>query len=213
VPPCRHGTSPRPRRAGSACPSLACRRRRRRRRQGSTKPLFATLNGKNEIGQDGKKSAGDPNGLGSFTAIREGNRLCYAVVVRNIAKPVAGGIFRGRSTVVGEPNFNLKRPTSGDPGATAFCRSALGTQLDRIFSKPSDYYVDIATRRFRSDNTGGAIRGQLARAAAAARRAARSWQSSTATTRSARTATRARATTTATARSPPSATAISCATA
>jgi CHRD domain len=131
--------------------------------QGSstTKPLFATLNGKNEIGQDGKKNAGDKNGLGSFTAIRDGNRLCYALVVRNIAKPVAGGIFRGRSSVVGQPNFSLQRPTSGDPGATAFCRSALGAQLDRIFSNPSDYYVDLAARRFRSDNTGGAIRGQL----------------------------------------------------
>jgi CHRD domain len=127
----------------------------------STKSLFATLNGKNEIGQDGKRNAGDKNGLGSFTAIRDGNRLCYAVVVRNIPTPVAGGIFRGRSTVVGQPNFNLKRLTAGDPGAGALCRSALGSQLDRIFSDPSDYYVDIAGRRFRSDNTGGAIRGQL----------------------------------------------------
>jgi CHRD domain len=129
--------------------------------QSSTKPLFATLNGKNEIGQDGRKNAGDNNGLGSFTAIRDGNRLCYALVVRNIGKPVAGGIFRGRSTVVGQPNFSVQRPTSGDPGASAFCRSALGAQLDRIFSDPSDYYVDVAARRFRSDNTGGAIRGQL----------------------------------------------------
>jgi len=129
--------------------------------QSSSKPLFATLNGKNEIGQDGRKNAGDKNGLGSFTAIRDGNRICYALTVRNIAKPVAGGIFRGRSTVVGQPNFSLQRPTSGDPGASAFCKSALGTQLDRIFANPSDYYVDVATRRLRSDNTGGAIRGQL----------------------------------------------------
>jgi len=128
---------------------------------GSTKPLFATLNGKNEIGQNGKKNAGDANGLGSFAALRDGNRLCYALVVRDVGKPVAGGIFRGRSAVVGQPNFNLKRPTSGDPGASALCKSALGAQLDRIFSNPSDYYVDLATRRFRSDNTGGAIRGQL----------------------------------------------------
>jgi CHRD domain len=81
--------------------------------------------------------------------------------LRIIATPVAGGIFRGRSAVVGQPNFSLKRLTSGDPGAGALCRSALGTQLTRIFSNPSDYYVDIAARPFRSDNTGGAIRGQL----------------------------------------------------
>jgi hypothetical protein len=128
---------------------------------GSTKPLFATLNGSNEIGQNGKKGAGDSNGFGSFTAIRDGNRLCYAYAVRNIAKPVAGGIFRGRSTVNGQPNFSLARPASGDPGAAGFCRSALGTQLDRIFSNPPGYYVDVAARRLRSDNSGGAIRGQL----------------------------------------------------
>jgi hypothetical protein len=129
--------------------------------QSSTKPLFATLNGKNEIGQDGKKNAGDTNGFGSFTVIRDGNRFCYAYAIRNIAKPVSGSIFRGRSTVLGQPNINLLRPSSGDPGASSGCASRLGSQLDRIFSGPSDYYVDIAARRFRSDYSGGAIRGQL----------------------------------------------------
>ena len=43
---------------------------------GSPKPLFATLNGTNEIGQTGKKGAGDKNGLGAFTAIRDGDTLC-----------------------------------------------------------------------------------------------------------------------------------------
>lgn len=128
---------------------------------GSANTLFATMNGQSEIGQDGRKGAGDANGFGSFTAVRDGNRLCYAYAVRNIGKPVAGGIFRGRSTVNGQPNFSLARPTAGDPGATSFCRTALGTQLDRIFSNPSGYYVDVATRRFRSDNSGGAIRGQF----------------------------------------------------
>jgi hypothetical protein len=127
----------------------------------STKPLFATLTGNNEIGQDGKRNAGDSNGLGSFTVIRDGNRFCYAYAIRNIDKPVSGSIFRGRSTVLGQPNINLLRPSSGDPGASSGCASRLGSQLDRIFSSPSDYYVDIAARRFRSDYSGGAIRGQL----------------------------------------------------
>jgi hypothetical protein len=127
----------------------------------STKPLFATLNGKNEIGQSGKKNAGDKNGFGSFTVIRDGNRFCYAYAIRNIDRPVSGSIFRGRSTVLGQPNINLLRPSSGDPGASSGCASRLGSQLDRIFSRPSDYYVDIAARRFRSDYSGGAIRGQL----------------------------------------------------
>jgi CHRD domain len=85
--------------------------------------------------------------------------------VRNIAKPVAGGIFRGSAGVLGQENFNLNRPASGDPGAASFCRSALGAQLDRIFSSPTDYNVDVATRLFRSDGSGGAIRGQLAASA------------------------------------------------
>jgi CHRD domain len=127
----------------------------------STRPLFATLNGQNEIGQDGRRGAGDTNGFGAFAAIRDGDRLCYGLAVRNIGRPVAGGLFRGSSTVNGQPNFSLQRPASGDPGASYFCRSALGTQLDRIFGNPAGYYVDLATRRFRSDNSGGAIRGQL----------------------------------------------------
>jgi hypothetical protein len=129
---------------------------------GSSKPLFATLKGQNEIGRNGKQGAGDSNGFGAFTAIRVGNRICSAYAVRNIAKPVSGGVFRGSSTVNGKPILNVLLPTSGDPGARGFCNTPrLGTQLDRLFSNPSGYYVDVATRRFRSDFSGGAIRGQL----------------------------------------------------
>jgi hypothetical protein len=127
----------------------------------TTKTLFATMSGDNEIGQSGRRGAGDEDGFGAFAAIRDGNRLCYGLAVRNIGRPVSGAIFRGRSSVNGQPNFNLLRPASGNPGASRFCRSALGTQLDRIFDTPSGYYVDLATRRFRSDYSGGAIRGQL----------------------------------------------------
>jgi CHRD domain len=127
----------------------------------SATPLFATMNGSNEIGQDGRRGAGDRDGFGAFAAIRDGDRLCYGLAVRNIGTPVSGGIFRGRAGVNGQPNFNLARPASGNPGSSSFCRSALGTQLDRIFGNPSGYYVDLATRRFRSDYSGGAIRGQL----------------------------------------------------
>src|SRR5215217_4938626 len=80
---------------------------------GSNRALLATLNGGNEIGQNGRRGAGDENGLGAFAAIRDGNRLCYGLAVRDIGRPVAGGIFRGRSRVNGQPNFNLQRPTSG----------------------------------------------------------------------------------------------------
>lgn len=128
----------------------------------STKPLFATLNGDNEIGQNGKKGAGDSNGFGAFAMIRVGNRTCAAYAVRNIAKPVSAGIFRGSASVNGRPNFNMLLPTSGDPGGKGFCNTPrLGTQLNQMWSSPSGYYVDVATRRFRSDFSGGAIRGQL----------------------------------------------------
>jgi CHRD domain len=128
----------------------------------STAPLFATLTGQNEIGQNGNKRAGDLNGFGAFTAIRVSNRVCSAFAVRNIAKPVSAGIFRGSSSVNGRPNINLLVPTSGDPGAKGSCSTPrLASQLDRMFSGPSGYYVDVAARRFRSDYSGGAVRGQL----------------------------------------------------
>jgi CHRD domain len=64
--------------------------------------------------------------------------------------------------VTGQPSFNVARPSSGNPGAASFCQSRSSSQLDAIFRDPSDYYVDVHTKRFASsrDFTGGALRGQ-----------------------------------------------------
>jgi CHRD domain len=129
----------------------------------STKPLFATLNGRNVLDENGKKNAGDRDGFGSFALIRDRGRVCYVLTVRNIARPVSNSVFRGRATVTGQPSFNVARPSSGNPGAASFCQSRNSSQLDAIFRDPSDYYVDVHTKRFASsrDFTGGALRGQL----------------------------------------------------
>ena len=55
---------------------------------------IAVLNGTKEIGNDGQRGAGDNNGRGSFSAIIDGNKLCYGLNVANIGKPIAAHIHK-----------------------------------------------------------------------------------------------------------------------
>ena len=54
--------------------------------------LFAVMNGKKEVSPEGEKRAGDLNGRGSFSAVFDGNELCYGISVKNIEDPVAAHI-------------------------------------------------------------------------------------------------------------------------
>jgi hypothetical protein len=119
--------------------------------------LFATMNGANVIAQDGVKGAGDRDGFGSFTAIRVGNRLCYALTLNNVDSPLGVRIYRGGPTANGPSNVGMRLPASGTPGTSSGCVAVLGSLLDRIFAKPADYYVNVQTDDFRDS----AIRGQL----------------------------------------------------
>ena len=117
--------------------------------------LFATMNG--VIAQDGVKGAGDRDGFGSFTAIRVGNRLCYALTLSNVDSPLGVRIYRGGPNANGPSNVGMRLPASGTPGTSSGCVAVLGSLLDRIFAKPADYYVNVQSDDFRDS----AIRGQL----------------------------------------------------
>jgi hypothetical protein len=118
--------------------------------QGS-KALFAVLTGAKE--PDG----GDPNGRGSFTAIVDGNRLCYGLTNRNIEDPGAAHIHRGRSGVAGDIVVPLQQPSSGDPGASSECVRVARSVAQAILANPNRYYVNVHTAGLPD----GAIRGQL----------------------------------------------------
>jgi CHRD domain len=116
-----------------------------------SKALFAVLTGAKE------PEGGDPNGRGSFTAIVDGNRLCYGLTNRNIEDPAAAHIHRGRAGVAGDIVVPLEQPPSGDPGASSECRQVARPLARAILRNPNRYYVNVHTASFPD----GAIRGQL----------------------------------------------------
>jgi hypothetical protein len=128
---------------------------------GNTKPpMFAVLNGGNEVSDTGAANAGDPNGRGGATVIAMPGfgRICFALTVDNIGTPIASHIHVGKPGVAGPIVVTLVHPRHGDPGASSGCVRGLPRALVRnIESNPQDYYVNVHTERF----PGGAIRGQL----------------------------------------------------
>jgi hypothetical protein len=123
--------------------------------------LFALLKGRNEIGTDGRKGAGDPDGRGGFTALIANNQVCFGLTVDNIAQPVAAHIHRGRPSQNGPIVVTFAPlPSSGDPGASGGCVPPDGGNtavLDEILKHPNRFYANVHT----GDFPGGAIRGQL----------------------------------------------------
>ena len=119
--------------------------------------LFGVLRGANEIGENGERGAGDPDGRGSATGIIDGGRLCFGLMVANIEDPAAAHIHRGRRNQNGPVVIELRPPEDGDPGAVSGCvsvRSALARQIRR---NPAGFYWNVHTQ----DYPGGAVRGQL----------------------------------------------------
>lgn len=119
--------------------------------------LFAVLKGRNEIGPNGRRGAGDPNGRGSFTAIVDSNRLCFGITVTNLDTPTAAHIHRGRPNQNGPIVVPLSPPSSGDPGASSGCVTVDPALARRILRHPRRYYANVHTRAFPA----GAVRGQL----------------------------------------------------
>jgi hypothetical protein len=121
------------------------------------RPLFASLNGNNEIGADGKKGAGDPDGRGSFNGIIEEGKLCFGISVANIDNPTAAHVHRGVKSENGPVVVTLTEPAAGDPGTSSGC-VAIGPELAKAIRKnPRKYYVNVHNEAFPD----GAVRGQL----------------------------------------------------
>ena len=123
--------------------------------------LFAVLTGRNEVDANGHRGAGDPNGRGSFTAIVDGNQLCFGITVKDLGAAPTAAHIHGPA----RPNQNagivvpLTAPTSPDPGASSGCVSVDPAVAQAILKNPHRYYANVHTTQF----PGGAIRGQLHR--------------------------------------------------
>lgn len=123
--------------------------------------FFATLLGRNEIGPNGQRRAGDLDGQGGATVVTTDTQLCFAVAVRGISTPTGLHVHRGRPNQNGDIVVPLDPlPASGDPGASARCVGVASGLLQEITKHPIRFYVNIHT----GDFPDGALRGQLHRA-------------------------------------------------
>jgi hypothetical protein len=121
--------------------------------------LFAVLSGRKEVDTNGRRGAGDPDGRGSFTAIVDGDQLCFGITVTNLDAPVAAHIHRGRPNQNGPIVVPLTAPSSGDPGASSGCVTVDPALARSILKNPHRYYANVHTGPFPN----GAARGQLFR--------------------------------------------------
>ena len=119
---------------------------------GQSKALFAVLTGAKEVPEEG-----DANGRGSFSAVFDGNRLCYGLTNKNIEDPAAAHIHRGSKREAGPVVIELQPPAAGDPGASSECVRVARSLARGIAQNPGSYYVNVHTAGFPD----GAIRGQL----------------------------------------------------
>jgi hypothetical protein len=101
-----------------------------------SRALFAVLTGRNEVDANGRRGAGDPDGRGSFTAIVDGNQLCFGITVTNLDQPAAAHIHKARRNENGPIVVPLAQPTAGDPGASSGCATVDPALAQAILKNP-----------------------------------------------------------------------------
>jgi len=124
---------------------------------GDRAPLHANLSGANELTENGERGAGDRNGVGAFSAVWRGNRLCYGLSVVNLDQTVAAHIHSGRRNENGPVVVPLTQPANGRASASSGCVNVRRAIARAIRRSPERFYVNVHTAAFQP----GAIRGQL----------------------------------------------------
>jgi len=122
-------------------------------------PLFAVLNGGNEVNGAGQANQGDLDGYGSASIVLVSNsRLCFTIIVVGTDDPTAAHIHVGRSGVTGPIVVGLVPPKNGARGASSGCLSGIDpADIDAIRKAPSEFYVNVHTGTFPA----GELCGQL----------------------------------------------------
>ncbi len=116
--------------------------------------LVATLTGAAE-----RPGPGDPDGSGSIrmTVTPGQKRICYELVVADIATPTAAHIHIAPPTDPGPVVIPFPAPPLG---TSSGCIDTTSRNAAQLIAKPSDYYFNVHNAEFPA----GAIRGQLSRA-------------------------------------------------
>ena len=115
----------------------------------------------------------DADGKGSATFLHvDARTVCYGFTVTGAGTPTKIAIYKGKAGEIGRTVFpfaNLPKGAdgqpAGDPGTSSGCKEAANAAeaaaLKRIRKAPQNYYLLMKTEDF----PGGAIRGQLSKAA------------------------------------------------
>lgn len=113
--------------------------------------LAAILRGANET-----PVLGDPDGSGlARVRLSSGNtRLCYQIVVKNIAPATGAHIHRGAAGVAGPIVVNLTPPTAGVIEGCETIAASLGNEIE---ANPALFYLNVHNAVYPA----GAVRGQL----------------------------------------------------
>jgi hypothetical protein len=113
---------------------------------GNKESLHATMTGRAETPK------GDSDGRGTAEIKINGRQVCWELTVRNIARPNAAHIHKGKAGVAG--------PVVVPLGATykaKGCTRTTAAIARAILAKPGAYYVNVHNAKYPA----GAVRGQL----------------------------------------------------
>ena len=123
----------------------------RSRGLGGIPTLTASMSGAQEV-----PGPGDPDGTGTatFWFNRDEGRVCFNLMVANIAPATLAHIHRGAVGVAGPIEVTLVPPTSG---SSSGCSNATQALIDEILGNPAGFYVNVHNTPFPA----GAVRGQL----------------------------------------------------
>jgi hypothetical protein len=101
-----------------------------------------------------EKPKGPKNGKGTFRYQLLTSQLCYSLKWSGIGTPFAAHVHKGAKGIEGGVVIPL---STHAPVAHSGCVNASRSLIAAIKKKPSDYYVNVHTKKY----MGGAIRGQL----------------------------------------------------
>jgi hypothetical protein len=108
-------------------------------------------------GRQDVKPTGAPNGKGTFKyqILSSKHQICYSLTWSGIDTPFADHIHKGARATNGNVVVPLLYPNG--KVAHSGCVTVPKTLLSSIASQPSEYYINVHTKKY----LGGAIRGQL----------------------------------------------------
>jgi len=116
---------------------------------GSTKTsLHAAMTGAAE------RPKGDANGRGTAEIVVVNRKVCWELSVRNIGKPQAAHIHKGRAGVSGPVVVPL-----GSTYRNKGCTTTTAANASAIAARPRTFYVNVHNAAYPN----GAVRGQLHR--------------------------------------------------